>query len=600
MMIRRRRIIIVARRWAFVMMLLVSIHGRFLLLLSSTSSSSSSSYMASAFSPSHVVVRSRRRRDSSSKSNRRRLPVVSSEVMKMTTMGVSDDDDHPPAMMTTTTTTTTTTVAQPPQPIIIIPAAIPAPAAPGEEHRVVDGRRSSPYLADNDNETSRKFRRTVYDHADWSEHRTSYLFDDIHMLFDGVIMNQIKGEVALTVLIAFSVCSWNALVGGYQDVCGNMHYPVIPHSLPVDDGGWRWLWWWPHARKVGIPMEAFALVSPSLGLLLVFRTSASYKRWNEARKVWSITINHMRDVTRMASAWYGIGVDEDVIDDDDGDDDVGESGTTTTTFAAAAAAATVVDDDDDDRDRDAMTRRRRQRRRRRRYLLGQVRQMTWAFVRSMKRHLSPEWEDEDDFRVEVRSRLDPEVAESLISASHRPYRARFNLCLAIESLPIHFSRKDAINKTIFNIEDSLGGSSRILEAPIPLLYTRHTARFLAAWLLALPLGLYGQFGGSWNHVMMIPASAFVSICLFGIEELATQMEEPFTILPMQAYCDTIWRDCDEIVSWAINDDDDDDNDGDDYDGRGEMGLDARGGNDLIHVGSGEMTWSVSDEIATSI
>ncbi len=251
------------------MMLLVSIHGRFLLLLSSTSSSSSS-HMASAFSPSHVVVRSRRRRDSSSKSNRRRLPVVSSEVMKMTTMGVSDDDDHPPAMMTTmtTTTTTTTTVAQPPQPIIIIPAAIPAPAAPGEEHRVVDGRRSSPYLADNDNETSRKFRRTVYDHADWSEHRTSYLFDDIHMLFDGVIMNQIKGEVALTVLIAFSVCSWNALVGGYQDVCGNMHYPVIPHSLPVDDGGWRWWWWWPHARKVGIPMEAFALVSPSLGLLL--------------------------------------------------------------------------------------------------------------------------------------------------------------------------------------------------------------------------------------------------------------------------------------------------------------------------------------------
>ncbi len=60
--------------------------------------------------------------------------------------------------------------------------------------------------------------------------------------------------------------------------------------------------------------------------------------------------------------------------------------------------------------------------------------MTWAFVRSMKRHLSPEWEDEDDFRVEVRSRLDPEVAESLISASHRPYRARFNLCLAIESV----------------------------------------------------------------------------------------------------------------------------------------------------------------------
>jgi hypothetical protein len=118
-------------------------------------------------------------------------------------------------------------------------------------------------------------------------------------------------------------------------------------------------------------------------------------------------------------------------------------------------------------------------------------------------------------------------------------------------LPIHFSRKDAINKTIFNIEDSLGGSSRIVEAPIPLVYTRHTARFLAVWLLALPLGLYGQFGGSWNHCAMIPATAFISMCLLGIEELATQLEEPFTILPMQVFCDTVRSDCDEIVSWAV-------------------------------------------------
>jgi hypothetical protein len=89
--------------------------------------------------------------------------------------------------------------------------------------------------------------------------------------------------------------------------------------------------------------------------------------------------------------------------------------------------------------------------------------------------------------------------------------------------------------------------------------------------------------------MMIPASAFVSICLFGIEELATQMEEPFTILPMQVYCDTIWRDCDEIVSWAINDNCcDEDGRGDcrrRREGVGEMGSNARGGNDLNDPGS---------------
>ena len=31
---------------------------------------------------------------------------------------------------------------------------------------------------------------------------------------------------------------------------------------------------------------------------------------------------------------------------------------------------------------------------------------------------------------------------------------------------------------------------RILRAPTPLVYTRHTSRFLLAWCLFLPLGLY--------------------------------------------------------------------------------------------------------------
>jgi hypothetical protein len=158
--------------------------------------------------------------------------------------------------------------------------------------------------------------------------------------------------------------------------------------------------------------------------LKVFRTSASYKRWNEARKIWGITINHMRDVTRMASAWYGSGVDED-------DDCVGGESGTTETAMTTSVTTTAIDVDDRRRDPEATMRRHLHRRR---YLLGQVSLMTWAFVRSMKRHLSPPWEDEDDFRDEVRSRLHPDIAESLICAGHRPYRARFNLCLAIESV----------------------------------------------------------------------------------------------------------------------------------------------------------------------
>ena len=55
------------------------------------------------------------------------------------------------------------------------------------------------------------------------------------------------------------------------------------------------------------------------------------------------------------------------------------------------------------------------------------------------------------------------------------------------------------------------------------------------------------------HFGMIFATAILSVFLFGIEELATQMEEPFTILPMQAFCDKIYNWCNEIASWTPGD-----------------------------------------------
>ena len=181
--------------------------------------------------------------------------------------------------------------------------------------------------------------------------------------------------------------------------------------------------------------------------------------------------------------------------------------------------------------------------------LRQVSLMTWAFVRSMKRHLSPPDEDEEDYIAEMKSRLTPAQAEAIISANHRPNRALYDLSVAIEKLPMHFLRKNAINNNLSIFEDTLGGSERLLSSPVPLFYSRHTARFLSTWLLLLPFAMYEPFKGSWNHVMEIPAIALASLFLFGIEELATQLEEPFTILPMQGFCDKIGMWCDEITSW---------------------------------------------------
>jgi len=352
-------------------------------------------------------------------------------------------------------------------------------------------------------EGSRKYRRTVYTHKEWTRHRSPDRFArNIGSLLNSGIYKSIGKEVLATTAVATFVCCWNALAGGYVDFNGVAHDALIQTRF---------------GAVVGLPLTPFTVLNSSLGLLLVFRTNTSYGRWDEARKFWGLNINHTRDLNRMATSWYG---DQSNMDSTD--------------FMGASTSTVVVPVDPARRAED----------------LRQVSLLTWAFVRSMKRHLSPPDEDEADFQSELGSRLSPAQANAIISATHRPNRALYDLSVAIENLPMHFVRKNEINKNLSIFEDTLGGSERLLSSPVPLFYSRHTARFLSAWLLLLPFALYEPFNDTWNHIGMIPATAFISICLFGIEELATQLEEPFTILPMQGFCDKIGANCDEIVSWA--------------------------------------------------
>ena len=80
--------------------------------------------------------------------------------------------------------------------------------------------------------------------------------------------------------------------------------------------------------------------------------------------------------------------------------------------------------------------------------LWQVSLMTWASVRSMKRHLSPPEEDEEAFVLEINSRLAPAQANAIVNAGHRPNRALYDLSVAIDRLPMHFMRKNEINKNL--------------------------------------------------------------------------------------------------------------------------------------------------------
>jgi len=90
---------------------------------------------------------------------------------------------------------------------------------------------------------------------------------------------------------------------------------------------------------------------------------------------------------------------------------------------------------------------------------------TWAFVRAMKRHLSPADEDEEAFAKEIFEKLPGQQARAILDAAHRPNRALQDLSLAIENLNMHFLRKHEVHGAVTIFEDNLGSSERLLTSP---------------------------------------------------------------------------------------------------------------------------------------
>jgi len=329
-------------------------------------------------------------------------------------------------------------------------------------------------------EVSRQYRRTRYTHDDWLKHRSPDRFlSNLAQISTSGIYRGISKEVATVTSIATLVWAWNLFLGeGWTDLSGIHHDPVA--QLPL----------------LKLPLTPYTLASPSLGLLLVFRTNSAYRRWDEARKAWGLIINNSRNIARMGTAWINE-PNEEV----------------------------------------------------RRKKLDRLSKCIWAFPRSLSRHMESPFTAEADYVADLRDRLDPEHADGLIQAAHRPNRALFDLTTAVNDLSMHALRRNEIDKSIVVLGDQKGASERLFSSPVPLFYTRHTARFLTIWMLLLPFGLYDSFNSTYNHLGMIPCAAILAIFLFGIEELAFQLEEPFSILPMVGYSFTIGQNAEEIVQW---------------------------------------------------
>ena len=260
------------------------------------------------------------------------------------------------------------------------------------------------------------------------------------------------------------------------------------------------------------PSLPFQLSSPALGLLLVFRTNSSYARWTLAHATWMKVVAQSRNAVRMASTFTDL-----------------------STPQARAAH---------------------------RPKLTRLSRANWLLARSLMNRFLSDAEDEAAYCAEVQATLeddDAKLVHRILQAPDRAAAALVELSLAVDNLPVDEKRRVEIDKSIVLLGDCLSTCEGIYRCPVPLVYTRHTSRFLTLFLLLLPVALVEPFSNEqaagallFRGFSVIPAVTLVAIFLYGIEELAVQLEEPFSILPLQQFCDEVKDSCTFLIDWRFD------------------------------------------------
>ena len=231
----------------------------------------------------------------------------------------------------------------------------------------------------------------------------------------------------------------------------------------------------------GVSQDIFNLTGPILSLLLVFRTDASYTRWDEARRYFGELIYKSRNLLRQGLVVFK------------GSDEV----------TALLVRWTVV------------------------------------FGVTLKLHLREDVRREA-LEVELGGWLTAREMDRLAAAENAPNYVLQVLTHIVRRAPP--TERATLDGNLDAFEEVLGRCERINRVPIPLSYTRHTSRFLIAWLLLLPLGL-------WNSVheeafFLAPLMTFL---IMGVDQIGVQLEQPFWVLPLDILVSKIKYNAAELV-----------------------------------------------------
>ncbi|PPD90275.1 hypothetical protein GOBAR_DD12778 [Gossypium barbadense] len=147
--------------------------------------------------------------------------------------------------------------------------------------------RAIPDWADRIQERGMQQNRALYNHEKWVHHRSSlrHLRHLLSSLQSRVILSLVPPVLAFT-SVAIVVALYNTAV--------DLHW--FPGFFPV-------------LRASSLPYQ---LTAPALALLLVFRTEASYSRYEEGRKAWTKVIAGTNDFARQCHVMYGSDIGRDL------------------------------------------------------------------------------------------------------------------------------------------------------------------------------------------------------------------------------------------------------------------------------------------------
>ncbi|KAL6589659.1 hypothetical protein ACP70R_050273 [Stipagrostis hirtigluma subsp. patula] len=330
------------------------------------------------------------------------------------------------------------------------PRCLPDPATSkplANPNRLLSLLSAVPDWADAIKERRVRDRRPLYDHAAWRNHRSSrrHLRHLLSSLSSRVVLSLLPPVSAFTAF-AVAVATYNTLLPAHA---------LTASPLP------------------------YQLTAPALALLLVFRTEASYARFDEGRKAWLRVLAAAADLAGMVMH------------------------PRPHPHSGARAHS------DDEPVRHALLN----------YIL--------AFPVALKCHIICG----SDIKKDLQGLLAEDDLDVVLASKHQPRCIIEFISQSLQMLDLDEQKRGIMESKLSCFVQGISVCEQLIGIPIPLSYTRLTSRFLVLWHLTLPIILWDEC--KW---IVVPATFISAASLFCIEEVGVLIEEPFPMLALDAMC----------------------------------------------------------------